>query len=628
MKKYPHIFTLFSLFSLFFMSVSFVYGSGGTSWSWNTALMNNCLISTWVTVEHDTAVTLYKYNEVDAEDIMLCNDTAVDQCLDWILYNNTNTWVYAYTSCGIKTYDVCSFNNTTLLHDQSVSAFFSEATDEFTNCVEQIRTCDDGVLSGTFINPSCDRPIVTCGNASQQPSRDIPQHFLCNGWKPTPVAYSWSIWWTWTCENSLWLQKECSTRATDTNPRGVCQTFSRPFATLSDIQQSLCQQWTVSQFSENETSRLWSCTWANTSQNNCRARKIGGAPNATITYSPATPTTSPVTATLSNYTIPETIVINNDWLTNYVFTGNGEFTFQIRANNKNTDVTAVVDRIVPSPTQQLTKILWLYKQGECSRRPWQFTDISQSDFFIDITSVVKHCIMHGFIQGDPDLFRPEKELTNAHFLALSAKLYRKLTNTSWAILDKDIELTYDVAWNNAMRWDIREIDAYDLEGYMPYELAYNWYRVINPLWPVKRTYVKEFFSYLFVDQWVNQDYIDILFDNDLFLTKDTIRRWEVAHIIATLLNEFETYALWHNELFLILLERYTKNTSFERTRQITSYILREVKKTNTKDFATIWISKRQLIRDLERIMYATNDHLLQRDNDLMGIPNEIKKIEK
>lgn len=141
-----------------------------------------------------------------------------------------------------------------------------------------------------------------------------------------------------------------------------------------------------------------------------------------------------------------------------------------------------------------------YRQNSCPRRARQYTDISQSDFYIDIISVVKHCIMHGFLQDDPNRFRPEKELSNQHFVALAAKLYRVLTDYDDDIDDDDIDLTYSIDGDDTLREYIRYIDAHDLEAYMPYELVYDGYRVIDRNGPVKRAYVKDFLMYLFLDQ--------------------------------------------------------------------------------------------------------------------------------
>jgi hypothetical protein len=64
----------------------------------------------------------------------------------------------------------CAFNGQTVAHGQSVTAFVAGTAASFSaTCVSQTRTCNNGVLSGTYLFSSCTVPSassdqIACGN--------------------------------------------------------------------------------------------------------------------------------------------------------------------------------------------------------------------------------------------------------------------------------------------------------------------------------------------------------------------------------------------------------------------------------------------------------------------------------
>jgi hypothetical protein len=62
---------------------------------------------------------------------------------------------YQYTTCDIDAPHSCLHNGATIAHGQSISAFLQSSVPYGQSCVQQTRTCNNGILSGSYDFTSC-----------------------------------------------------------------------------------------------------------------------------------------------------------------------------------------------------------------------------------------------------------------------------------------------------------------------------------------------------------------------------------------------------------------------------------------------------------------------------------------
>jgi len=82
---------------------------------------------------------------------------------------------YDFSSCStIKEKKDCLFNGAQVAHNESVSAFEASTVSFSKNCTKQVRRCDDGVLTGDFAFASCKKeaPAACLANGRTIPSGD------------------------------------------------------------------------------------------------------------------------------------------------------------------------------------------------------------------------------------------------------------------------------------------------------------------------------------------------------------------------------------------------------------------------------------------------------------------------
>ncbi|MBY0384014.1 hypothetical protein K2X05_02555, partial [bacterium] len=75
--------------------------------------------------------------------------------------NGVMSGTYAFASCELpQQQKSCVFNQTLIPHGGAVTAFLSSTPADATLCMSEKRTCNDGMLSGTYTNPQCGTNIV------------------------------------------------------------------------------------------------------------------------------------------------------------------------------------------------------------------------------------------------------------------------------------------------------------------------------------------------------------------------------------------------------------------------------------------------------------------------------------
>lgn len=69
--------------------------------------------------------------------------------------NGTLSGSYSYSSCGVQSAKTCNFNGQTVAHGSSVKAYAASTVSYGQSCQSQTRTCNNGVLSGSYSVASC-----------------------------------------------------------------------------------------------------------------------------------------------------------------------------------------------------------------------------------------------------------------------------------------------------------------------------------------------------------------------------------------------------------------------------------------------------------------------------------------
>lgn len=77
--------------------------------------------------------------------------------------NGTFAGSYAYAECEVGALKSCLFNGKTIRHGESTEAYQSSSVAYGDTCQKQVRVCNDGSLSGGYIFPACQvGPAATC----------------------------------------------------------------------------------------------------------------------------------------------------------------------------------------------------------------------------------------------------------------------------------------------------------------------------------------------------------------------------------------------------------------------------------------------------------------------------------
>ncbi|MDA0288375.1 MAG: SBBP repeat-containing protein, partial [Proteobacteria bacterium] len=99
------------------------------------------------TIAHDGIVTAYEESSVDfgsecQSEVKTCS-------------NGTLSGSYTNSSCVVAAAASCTFNEQTVAHGNSVTAYLAESVAYGSSCTSEGRSCSNGTLSGTYTNSSC-----------------------------------------------------------------------------------------------------------------------------------------------------------------------------------------------------------------------------------------------------------------------------------------------------------------------------------------------------------------------------------------------------------------------------------------------------------------------------------------
>jgi hypothetical protein len=123
---------------------------------------DSCKFDDGLVIKDGRSITAYQsgtvaYGQSCVSEIRQCNKGALSGS-------------YSSTTCIVQPAAVCNFNGLTVLHLGNVTAYQASTVPFGQTCISQSRTCNNGILSGSYINSSCSvLPQTTT------PSQPIPQ---------------------------------------------------------------------------------------------------------------------------------------------------------------------------------------------------------------------------------------------------------------------------------------------------------------------------------------------------------------------------------------------------------------------------------------------------------------------
>ena len=119
------------------------------SYSYNSCAVQspaNCLFN-GQTIQHNDVVAAFQFSTVPY-------GTTCQQ-ENRVCYNGALNGSFSFASCNVEAPQSCLFNGQTVAHGQNVVAFQASSVPYGGQCSQEIRTCDNGVLSGTLQYASC-----------------------------------------------------------------------------------------------------------------------------------------------------------------------------------------------------------------------------------------------------------------------------------------------------------------------------------------------------------------------------------------------------------------------------------------------------------------------------------------
>ena len=118
-----------------------------TNASCSVAEPSNCTFN-GNTILNGSSVTAYKTSSVPYSTGSCASETRT--CNNGLL-SGTNT----YSSCSVLPPSNCSLNGNTVLHGSNITAYLQASVAPGNTCSSQIRSCNDGTLSGSYLNSAC-----------------------------------------------------------------------------------------------------------------------------------------------------------------------------------------------------------------------------------------------------------------------------------------------------------------------------------------------------------------------------------------------------------------------------------------------------------------------------------------
>jgi len=106
----------------------------------------------------------------------------------------------SYTNSSCNAWCKKPWNSDYIPHWSGIQAYQYGLVPGYLSCVSEVRTCNNGRLSGSFEYESCVNPPAECGAASEGTYYNPPSTDLCDVWISSQVNEEYAKY-TWTCTN-------------------------------------------------------------------------------------------------------------------------------------------------------------------------------------------------------------------------------------------------------------------------------------------------------------------------------------------------------------------------------------------------------------------------------------------
>ena len=533
---------------------------------------------------------------------------------DRIAYNvtnteqNLNTNIYISPTCQ-QTYNNCYINNTVILNWES-KVFYENGNSTSSICNSQIRTCNNWILSWSFIYDSCQNYNGLCGAVSNQYISTLPTVNLCSAGSTILNYPNFNITtnqWNRVCSWISGSSEICTAyKKQDEQTIGICREYNSWMATdninsSSNNSPTWCVQGNPTQFQETNLWRQWKCTTEYGSSNLCSASKAI-EPKWTITYT--TNRDESVTASVINIQPYGTYINNNNNSNSKIFNQNGSFKFELKFNNIITYLTASVSTI--NQRSLLIKNLILdYNNNICEQNKFIKLWYSNQYSVLDMQTLVNHCLLIPNKTKNSYSIKPNKIISRGEFvksLYNFIKTIRPYYNNIY-----NLSQTYKYTGIGTKQEDINAIKRLISIQWDQYLQSTKKNNIPNYKWN-NAISTKEIFN---LTQYVlnlhddNSISYESIWERENIWT--TMIRQQYARIMRKVLEEYDRIALGNNIDTLQSIQNRIINISTANQSNELKNIYSQLHLTSHNKFENYGISKRVLLQDISNLYLNNSD---------------------
>ena len=567
--------------------------------------VTNCFLFDGTIVPDGSIITAYQNAFVSFD--VSCTDNSNSlalTCNGWVLTGSTSDIdSYKYSSCNNVEAASCTFGDTTIDDGNSIIAYLDPAPTAGQLCQSETRTCTNGLLGGTYIFPSCREQDGLCGSASTFTHNSTPTDNLCLAWSPTSITLNTSsLQRERQCLGFGWSDATCTATYSPTPVvSGICGIFPDPLDHLDSNNPTLCSEGNPSDFTTTPSWRSRACMWPGWVDNDCSAQN-NTSPSAHIIYDPDEETTDYVTATLTWFTKTGTIIDNNNGNNQVTFKKNGSFTRRLIANGDTWFVKATVDRIYN--TQELfEELISSYNENMCHIYDRiVFEDIQRTSFKLDVTTMLKNCIMQWFRYKNRYLFLPNKAMTRGNFLLAISRMGSKISHYEWLIqIDERNERYVGVEKDNPLAASIQRAEQFKIINHFPYTMQGN--KVfINFEEKISQNEVQKILKLMLERHQLDQHLVDKLFRELWFQDDHYITRGEVAYLLRRIIEPYDEIPVGNDSRFLEALNRKIREREVDEQREFIMKLALAMRRISPDRFHANALTKRRMLEDLQAIL--------------------------
>ncbi len=129
-------------------------GALSGSYAFSSCIVENpasCLFD-GVTIAHESPAEAYQFSTVPYGTVCQREDRVCD--------NGALTGSFTFASCEVAAPQTCLFNGQTISHGGTLIAFRTSSVPFGTRCTQEVKICDNGILSGDFQYASCNEEVA------------------------------------------------------------------------------------------------------------------------------------------------------------------------------------------------------------------------------------------------------------------------------------------------------------------------------------------------------------------------------------------------------------------------------------------------------------------------------------